>query len=586
MNILFFAPHSQLWIHAFPEALVAESLQQQGHDVTYVTCGGVFSDLCVPMAAQKMTPSTPREERLRVCAECGTSAQLIRDNLKLSGPALHDMLDWADLDEVARVIATAEGNGVGELVYEGVPVGKIALYQVVLHFKKSDTSFSEAELAEYNVELKNTLHSLKAAQRLIERYKPDRVLMYNGLYSVNSVVAHLARSRGIPSYFLHAGSNSSKRLQTLVIGRDQPFLYMPTLLSQWPRFRDTPCTKRQLARATDHLLELFRGQSIFAYSRGKTAGHFDARDYFGVKRGQKLVIATMSSKDEYTAAILVGAQKPWNGLLFESQIEWIKALIEYAKRRPDIFLVVRVHPREFPNRRDARKSQHASALEAAFEGLPENARVNWPADNLSIYDLVDHADVFLNAWSTIGKDMPMLGLPVVVYSDQLPLYPTELNYLGDTLESYYGAIDAALKAPWSFDRVRLAYRWAVYEFMRTTFDIGDSYSELATHERSFAQRAIGRIGRAIDPDFAKRADIRRRRSRLGAAKPIDLLMNSAAIAPIELLSPEAVEQASLNEETEALQRELSRLAIALFPNAEARSGSRLFGRLMGTEAAV
>ena len=42
MNVLVFAPHSAVWIHAFPEALVAEALMQEGHQIIYVGCGGVL----------------------------------------------------------------------------------------------------------------------------------------------------------------------------------------------------------------------------------------------------------------------------------------------------------------------------------------------------------------------------------------------------------------------------------------------------------------------------------------------------------------------------------------------------------------
>src|SRR5690606_6941171 len=95
----------------------------------------------------------------------------------------------------------------------------------------------------------------------------------------------------------------------------------------------------------------------------------------------------------------------------------------------DLFLIIRVHPREFPNKRDSLKSDHALELEQTLSELPENVRVNWPSDNISLYDLAQIMDVCLNSWSTAGKEMGTLGIPVVLYSADLVFYPADLNYL-------------------------------------------------------------------------------------------------------------------------------------------------------------
>ena len=68
-------------------------------------------------------------------------------------------------------------------------------------------------------------------------------------------------------------------------------------------------------------------------------------------------------------------------------------------------------------------SDHAKMLQDAFVTLPRNVKVNWPTDTVSLYDLARITDVFANAWSSAGKEMAWLGLPVVLYSPELTLYP-------------------------------------------------------------------------------------------------------------------------------------------------------------------
>src|SRR5262249_30054770 len=163
-----------------------------------------------------------------------------------------------------------------------------------------------------------------------------------------------------------------------------------------------------------------------------------------VSNDQKILVAAMGSYDEEFAAETVEAKRPIQNLIFPTQAAWLQALVGFVRQRPDLFLIIRVHPREFPNKREAKKSEHATMLESLFTTLPSNVAINWPVDRISIYDLAEETDVFLNSWSSVGKEMSVLGLPVVIYSADLPLYPAELNYLGTSEEDYFQKIQQAL----------------------------------------------------------------------------------------------------------------------------------------------
>ena len=284
-------------------------------------------------------------------------------------------------------------------------------------------------------------------QRLLDNLRPDRIVLYNALYSVNRTVCRLAELRGIPQYFLHAGENLSNRLETLVFAKDQAFSYYRHLRSQWPRFEHRPCPPQAMRAATDHLLEVARGRSAWAYSAA-SGNRADLRKAFGIRDGQRVICATMSSDDERFGAEVVGVLPPTEGLLYAKQVDWIRALVAYVEARPDLCLVIRVHPREFPNKREGVLSDHARLLKEAFANLPANARINWPTENVSLYDLAAITDVFANGWSSAGKEMSLLGLPVVLYSPQFVLYPPGLNYVGTSTAGYFAEIERALADFW------------------------------------------------------------------------------------------------------------------------------------------
>jgi hypothetical protein len=586
MRVLFFAPHSAIWVHAFPEAIVADALLHRGHEVVYASCGGLFEHYCVPMAAAGIKPGQPVEQRREVCDNCARNDQSLRAAFGLEGPTLRSLLVAEDFENTEAMLSDLTPDSLHRFERDGLPLGRIALYQLVIRKKRISLDLASTEWEEYLVELRATIYAWLAARRLLDVHKPDRVIVYNGMYSVNRATCLLAEARGIPAMFLHAGVNLSNRLQTLMLGRGDTFSYYPRLVAQWPQFSELPCTPDLLSRVTDHYLQLIEGRNIFVYSKGKSKRAFDLRRHFGISPAQKIMVATLGSYDEEVAAEMIGARVYRKPALFKTQVEWIVALTDFLRARPDIFLIVRVHPREFPNRRDGRKSEHARLLEEQLLELPGNAAVNWPADQISIYDLVDDADVMLNSWSSTGKDMALLGIPTVIYSDEIPLYPVELNYFGDTLESYYAAIERALRDGWSAEKVRRSYRWAAYEFVRSTISISDCFDEVENRKRSILQKVTDRIRLVADPDFRQRRDLKRRRSPPLAAEQIADIVESAAPTVADRLKPRDLKRASLGEETEALRFELRRLAMALYPSPERQAESRLFARLTTSELEI
>src|SRR5665213_943925 len=255
MKILIFAPHSAIWIHAFPEALVADALRQHGHEIVYASCGELFQQYCVAMSAAGVLPGQSSELRQTVCDGCTRNEHLLREGFGLRGPTLRGLLAPEDFQTTEAIISTVTADSIHAFERDGVPLGRIALYQFVIRKKRINLDLASSDWAEYLIELRNTIYAWLAARKLLELHKPDRVIVYNGLYSVNRAACLLAEARGIPALFLHAGANLADRLQTLLLGRGDTFSYYPRLVAQWPQFADVPCTPDLLSKVTDHYLQ-------------------------------------------------------------------------------------------------------------------------------------------------------------------------------------------------------------------------------------------------------------------------------------------------------------------------------------------
>lgn len=569
MKVLVFAPHAATWIHAFPEALVAEALSGRGHEILYVACDRQFSDYCVPMVASGLKPEASPQQRSQVCDDCQSRSALIVSRFGFRATQLGTSISRGDEELIAAKMSTARESEPGSTEVLGIPAGRFASYQLLLRRKKTTLKFNSEEMHEYLLYLRATLRAAFAVRNLLESERPDRVLLYNGLYSVNSACRALADAAGIPSYFLHAGGNLAHRLQTLMLGRDHTFRYFPSLLKHWTRFASRPASAGHVRIVTDHFVELLRARSAFVYSRRKAAG-FSLRDRFNVPEGRKVLVATLSSPDEEFAAEVVGARVHPNPPMFKRQSDWIRALCGFAAGREDLFLIVRVHPREFPNRREGVLSEHAEELRAALDKLPDNVVVNWPDDGVSIYDLAEETDVFLNAWSGVGKEMTLLGRPVVTYAKDVIFYPPEINYTGDTAQEYFAQVDQALADGWAPDRIVQGFRWHAVEFGWGLIHIDDGFTQVdSAPQKSLPARVFGRVARLLDPLYGQKRDIAGRPAVLDASQMIARVVEAGAETVLDVLTEQELGQSDPDEERRNIQAAIRRIMASLYPDAQA-----------------
>lgn len=570
-RVLFFSPSADIWEHSFPEALVAEMLAAKGLGVTMARCRGVLRPLCPAGQAAGLTVDASDEEQRNLCQGCNAKARLADRKMGLRNVEIDDFVEEGDEALIGEVVQRANAmrsqleraEDFDQLRIKDQPIGRTALYELILRHKKNDFEFSETVWREYLVFLSLAAKVTLISERLLRAESPDRVSVYNSLYVAHRAFCLQARETGIDQYFMHAGTNLARQHGTLMIGKDFTWGYLRGLKERYETYGSQPVSRGAIDDVTEHFLCLLSSGSSFVYSSARSKQYLDVRTLFGVRQDQKLIVASTSSYDERFAVESVNAAAPPATLLFPRILDWVAHLIEIAAQRPDWFVLIRVHPREFPNRRDRVQSEHSRKMQALLQNLPANVKVNWPDDNLSLYDLAQEADLFLNAWSSVGKEMALLGLPVVIYSPEIVLYPTALNGVGTTKDQYLAAIDAALAGGWSFELCRKAYRWYALEFSRSCVDMRSSFAPRRRYHRSLVERMALRLVRGLVGLPQERWDLGRRKLMPEAQEVVYRLYN------LGLESSEQAQQqerfaGSSDEEERAIRSSLSRLGEHLF----------------------
>jgi hypothetical protein len=199
---------------------------------------------------------------------------------------------------------------------------------------------------------------------------------------------------------------------------------------------------------------------------GKQWGQFARQWQSAPSQGSKEVAERLGLDLNRPVALLctnvVGDSLALDRQVFTSGMaEWLTVTAQHFETRDDGQLVVRVHPGEMLG------AGHPSTeiVRSAMPDLPKHVMLIGPDSDINTYDLIELADLGLIYTSTVGLEMAMAGIPVIVAGDT--------HYRGksftidpQSVEEYLAEVDRALasdEARLEEDRRELAVRYA-YRF--------------------------------------------------------------------------------------------------------------------------
>lgn len=478
MKALFFSPFANIWDHSFPEALVGEVLQKSGYEIITVRCDGVFDSFCVAMSAAGLTAESSPEQKKKVCSACVRRQGLIDNTFGFSALKLEDYLTPSDYAQAETLASQVTRETWPSLSLKGVPIGRYAAYEFLLNYKVVGTDISEELFPRYRNQLRNSILALLGSEKIMAREQPDTVLTYNRLYGVNHAFFSIAEKQGIPTYSLQGGGHITHRGETMTLFRDSQTQLQLLDSPSWQKYRDLPIGAQEITLVNSHFDGLLEASSAFAYSSAFEASNPDElRVRLGIPDGAPVVLIPMSSEDELNAAQLADLLPDLSSRpnLFSDQFDWIQHVFEFAKKRPDVCFVLRLHPRMFPNKRESVTAPIVGRVLKLIDEAPSNVIINKPTDNISLYDLMQILDVVLGFRSSVGGEMAAFGLPVVApASRDFFTYPNELQYTANTVEEFENAIDDAIRSGWSIENMRKTYRWYAFLFSRIAVDFSES----------------------------------------------------------------------------------------------------------------
>jgi hypothetical protein len=291
----------------------------------------------------------------------------------------------------------------------------------------------------YRMRFERNQAAAQIALSWLQSNKPDVVIVPNGTIQELGVVYRVARSLKIPTITYEFGDQR----QRIWLSQNSEVMRQETD-GLWQVTQARKLTQTQLDRLRSMLSSRQRGALWENFARmwqdSPKMGGEAMRKNLGLDNRPVVLLATNVLGDSLT----LGRQ------VFSKHMEdWISRTVQYFAGRPDIQFVIRVHPGEVLT--------HGLSMETVVKRvlprLPQHIRLVGARDKVNTYDLIEVADLGLVYTTTVGLEMAMSGLPVIVAGK------THYRGKGFTLDadswvSYFKLLGQLLEKPQVFQLTR------------------------------------------------------------------------------------------------------------------------------------
>ncbi|MDK1028777.1 MAG: hypothetical protein QGD96_05530 [Anaerolineae bacterium] len=284
----------------------------------------------------------------------------------------------------------------------------------------------------------------RAALAYIQAEKPDVVLIPNGTITELGAVYRVARKLGVRTVTYEFNDQREQ----VWIAQDEQVMRQRTD-DLWAARGGHKLTDDQRSLVED-LESARRGAKAFGKSERKwqdvkTVGGEQLRKDLGLDERTVVLLATNVLGDSLTLGRKTFAK---------SMAAWIAETVRFLASKPEVQLVMRVHPGE----RLTHGRSMIDVVNEALPSIPEHIHIIGPMEKVNTYDLMEVASLGLVYTTTTGMEMTMRGIPVIVCGE------THYRKRGFTLDpqdwgEYYAMLDAAIKNPKRLSQAQIEIAW-------------------------------------------------------------------------------------------------------------------------------
>ncbi len=386
---------------AMLESALAVALTLRSANAEVLLCDQ-FLPACQMTKITKISPDELIQKgQTKLCNKCFKSGMKI---FKPSGLKINKYSEFVNSEQkhIAKAISTKISyEDIGDYAMDGIAVGEHALAGALRYYARGNLNgepLGERILRTY---LEASLLSTLAIQGLFQLNKYDVACFNHGIYVPQGLIGEVCRQQGIRV----VNSNPAYRNQTFIFSHGDTYHHtmISEVASEW---ENIPWTHELEKKTLDYLKSRWIGTQDWIWF------HEDPKEE--VSQITKEVGVNFSKPCiGMLTSVMWDAQLHYKSNAFQNMLEWVIQTIAYFSRRPELQLIIRVHPAEVRGMIPSRQPIVVE-IQHAFPNLPPNVFIIPPESKISTYAVMEKCNSIIIYNTKTGIEISSMGIPVIV----------------------------------------------------------------------------------------------------------------------------------------------------------------------------
>lgn len=333
------------------------------------------------------------------CYDCGSK------NLGPLGLPVHNvstLLSKEERAEAKNVSQQIEFDKIKNLEHGGINLGESINSGALRFFGRGD--FEGEDLAEPVVRkfLEGALLTYNVLEKLHTEYKFEHTIVNQGFYVPHGVAVDMANKHG--SHLVVWDLAYKKCCMTISHNNTYFRIHKDDSLDEWNK---QDFSEEQEAEIVEYLTSRWSGKNDWRkfLESGETVEPKEIFEELGIDP-DKPTIGLLTN-------VVWDAQVFYPGNAFENMMDWLITTIKHFQERPDLQLLIRVHPAEEKSWQRSRQFV-VDEIKKVFPEIPDNVFIIPSKSKINTYKAMMGCDSVLIYATTAGLELLCLGLPVIV----------------------------------------------------------------------------------------------------------------------------------------------------------------------------
>jgi hypothetical protein len=385
------------------ESALAAALTLRGAEVDVLLC-----DAALPACLAADVTWYPDQRQFArhgpsrdLCRGCFNSGAAVFRSLGLRVRTYGENLTAADLELAARLAREVPLPDIAAYTLDGMAIGEHAMAGALRFYARATLDSEpegEAVLRRY---FHAALLTCQATRALLRAVPYDVAVFHHGIYVPQGLIGECCRRAGVRV----VNWNPASRKQCFIFSHGDT--YHHTLMTEptesWEQMSWSPELETGLL---EYLESRWYGTQDWIWFHDRPVADLE---WIGREVGADFSKPTVG----LLTNVMWDAQLHYPANAFPNMLEWVVTTIQWFASRPELQLVIRVHPAELRGTLVSRQPL-VCEIRRRFPTLPSNVFLIGPESQVSTYAVMSRCNAVLIYGTKTGVELASSGTPVIV----------------------------------------------------------------------------------------------------------------------------------------------------------------------------